>query len=127
METTTTSRFFTEQQWEGDDVSTVVVLGIIFAALLVFAIFKHCCSQPKNPRTVGVFAMAGSLVGRITLVLIMAEGSVFLAISSRGDNISEGDANEAALASVIFKYISWGLLLTIVVGDGICAPCCWFE
>lgn len=127
IEQQTTSRFFTDQEWEGDDVLTIVALGLFFFICVALGvIYERYCSV-KNPRNVGALAMAGSLVGRITLVLIMAEGSIFLATSSRGDALTEGDAEEAADAALAYKYISWVLLLTVFVGDGICAPRCWFT
>ena len=122
VEEETTSTFFTEQEWNGDDALTFGVLILIFIFVGLGAIYQQYCCAAENTRNVGVVAMAGSLVGRIALVLIMAEGSIFLAVSSRDDDLSG-----AALGAVLYKYASWVLLLTVVVGDGICAPKCWFT
>ncbi|CAN0418455.1 unnamed protein product [Ectocarpus fasciculatus] len=79
-----TAEFFTEQEWEGEDVFTVVVLSFVLVFVAGGAVYQEHRRDANNPRNAGVFAMAGSLVGRIALVLTMAEGSIFLAESSRG-------------------------------------------
>ncbi|CAM9401766.1 unnamed protein product [Pylaiella littoralis] len=127
IEEETTSEFFTEQEWEGDDLLTILVLSLVFVFVVLGAMYEEYVSRATNPRSVGVLAMAGSLVGRITMVLIVAEGANFLATSSRGGGFTERDADEAAVAALIYKYTSWLHLLSIVVGDGICAPRCWFT
>eukprot|EP00752_Nemacystus_decipiens_P005754 g5205.t1 len=123
----TVSRFFTEQEWEGDDACTVVFLGVVFLGVFGAAIYHQFRPTVENIKSVGPFAMAGSLVGRIALVLIMAEGSIFLTVSSRDGELTDGDAQAAATAALVYKYVSWTLLLTVVIGDGICAPKCWFA
>ncbi|CAN0023605.1 unnamed protein product [Ectocarpus sp. 12 AP-2014] len=78
------TEYFTNQEWEGEDVLTVVFLGVVLVCVLSGVMYEECRPDVKNPRTPGLLTMAGSLVGRIALVLIMAEGSIFLADSSRG-------------------------------------------
>lgn len=127
IEKITTSKFFTEQYWEGEDVLTLAILGLFLAVFLGFAIRVLRFPITNGPHTEGIFAMAGSLVGRITLALIMAEGSVFLAIRLRGGDVSDSNVEAAKVAAQTYKYLSWLLLGTIFVGDGIYAPLCWFR
>lgn len=126
--TETSSTGFTEQNWEGEDVLIVAFLGTVLVAALVLPIFTVRRFPVNNARwNEGLFAMAGSLVGRIALTLIMAEGSVFISVRSRGDDVSDSDADDAEDAAQAYKYVSWFILVTIFLGDGICASLCWFR
>ncbi|CAM9594960.1 unnamed protein product [Ectocarpus sp. 4 AP-2014] len=115
-----TTEFFTEQEWEGEDALDFFALGLVLVGVVIGAICEQCCSDGKISRNVGAFAMAGSLVGRIALVLIMAQASIFLATSSRGGELAKDDAEEAIIAAQVYKYGSWFLLLTVIVGDDMC-------
>lgn len=90
LETTTTSAFFTEVLFPYEDVLRLTFIGIF----LVLALCS--CTVWRRVGGVGggaenLMVVVGSLVGRLALVLILAEAAVFLTINSRSAVTGDDD------------------------------------
>ena len=126
LETTTTSAFFTEVLFPYEDVLRLTFIGIF----LVLALCS--CTVWRRVGGVGggaenLMVVVGSLVGRLALVLILAEAAVFLTINSRSAVTGDDDNQAAGIAAGVYTSLAVVLLFTVSIGDAWFAPKCWFP
>lgn len=125
IETDTISLGFTEVFFDGEDILTFIVTTMF----VISSFFLMKCGVLDNVEQAaanGFLSTMGSLVGRLAVVLIVGEASVYLKLSVHR-NASDSDDGLTNAVAVVYKFASWGLLLTIFVGDAYFAPKCWFP
>lgn len=123
--TTTTSEFFTERLFVGDDALTLAFLGLCLLVVICWYVSMPNVKS-ENAQIEDLVTIAGSLAGRLAMVFVMAEASLILAINARAE--AHGvNHHQAEIAGLVYKFLSWVLLLTVFFGDAVFATKCWFR